>query len=241
MSLGSAFWAELVAGLPDNTEIARIVVRLVVAAVLGGILGFQRAEAGKAAGMRTHMLVALGAAMVVLAPHLAGMSTADISRIIQGTVTGIGFIGGGVILKQSDHRYIEGVTTAAGIWLTATVGIVAGMGRLALGLAGALLALMILTVIGRLKWETPFCEGTQRSIEPLASSTSISSAILPMGRKRTILLPLALAVAILWAGLSRHLLGRLPIAGPRRRVPPRGSLGGKELRQSEETTFTILL
>ena len=126
-------------------------VRLVVAAVLGGILGFQRAEAGKAAGMRTHMLVALGAAMVVLAPHLAGMSTADISRIIQGTVTGIGFIGGGVILKQSDHRYIEGVTTAAGIWLTATVGIVAGMGRLALGLAGALLALMILTVIGRLE------------------------------------------------------------------------------------------
>ncbi len=151
MSLGSAFWQELVAGLPDNTEIARIVVRLVVAAVLGGILGFQRAEAGKAAGMRTHMLVALGAAMVVLAPHLAGMSTADISRIIQGTVTGIGFIGGGVILKQSDHRYIEGVTTAAGIWLTATVGIVAGMGRLALGLAGALLALMILTVIGRLE------------------------------------------------------------------------------------------
>ena len=60
MGLGAAFWQELVSGFPGNAEIARITVRLVVAAVLGGILGFQRAEAGKAAGMRTHMLVALG-------------------------------------------------------------------------------------------------------------------------------------------------------------------------------------
>ena len=151
MSLGMAFWKELVAGFPSNAEIAQITVRLVVAAALGGILGFQRAEAGKAAGMRTHMLVALGAAIVVLAPQLAGMSTGDVSRIIQGTITGIGFIGGGVILKQSEHHHIEGVTTAAGIWLTATVGIVTGMGRLALGLAGAILALVILTAIGRIE------------------------------------------------------------------------------------------
>ena len=151
MGLGSAFWQELVSGFPGNAEIARITVRLVIASVLGGILGFQRAEAGKAAGMRTHMLVALGAAIVVLAPHLAGMSTGDISRIIQGTVTGIGFIGGGVILKQSEHRRVEGITTAAGIWLTATVAIVVGMGRLGLGIAGAILALVILTVIGRIE------------------------------------------------------------------------------------------
>jgi putative Mg2+ transporter-C (MgtC) family protein len=151
MNLGAAFWQEFVSGFPDNAEIALITVRLVVAAVLGGIVGFQRAEVGKAAGIRTHMLVALGAAIVVLAPYLAGMSTADISRIIQGTVTGIGFIGGGVILKQSEHRHIEGITTAAGIWLTATVGIVAGMGRLGLGIAGAILALLILTVVGRIE------------------------------------------------------------------------------------------
>ena len=62
------------------------------------------------------------------------------SRIIQGTVTGIGFIGGGVILKQSEQHHIEGITTAAGIWLTATVGIVTGMGRLGLAIAGAILA-----------------------------------------------------------------------------------------------------
>ncbi len=82
------------------------------------------------------MLVALGAAIVVLLPHLNGMSSADLSRIIQGTLTGIGFIGGGVILKMSDQHQIVGITTAASIWLTATVGIVAGTGRLALAVVG---------------------------------------------------------------------------------------------------------
>ena len=70
MSLGAALWQELGTALPGNVEIARITVRLLVAIVLGGILGLQRAHVGKAAGMRTHMLVTLGAAIVVLAPHL---------------------------------------------------------------------------------------------------------------------------------------------------------------------------
>ena len=127
MGFGEALWQELVAGLPDNTEMARIIVRLPVATVLGGILGFQRAEAGKAAGIRTHMLVTLGAALVVLLPQLTGMSSADMSRVIQGTITGIGFIGGGVILKLSEQHQIVGVTTAASLWLTATVGIATGI------------------------------------------------------------------------------------------------------------------
>jgi putative Mg2+ transporter-C (MgtC) family protein len=152
MSVGAALWQELMAGFPGNVEIARITVRLLLALAAGGILGFQRAEAGKAAGMRTHMLVALGAALVVLLPQLTGMSSADLSRIIQGTVTGIGFIGGGVILKFSDKQQIVGVTTAASIWLTATVGIVAGAGRLGLAVAGAILAFIILTAVGRLEY-----------------------------------------------------------------------------------------
>jgi putative Mg2+ transporter-C (MgtC) family protein len=82
MSLLTAFWQELVADFPGNVEIARLTVRLLFAVILGGILGFQRAEAGKAAGMRTHMLVTLGAAIVVLIPHLTGMSSADLSRVI---------------------------------------------------------------------------------------------------------------------------------------------------------------
>ena len=129
MGLGAALWQELLSGSPDNIEIARTIVRLLLAIVLGGILGFQRAHVGKAAGMRTHMLVTLGAAVVVLTPQLIGMSSADLSRIIQGTLTGIGFIGGGVILKMSDEHQIVGITTAATIWLTATIGIAVGTGR----------------------------------------------------------------------------------------------------------------
>src|SRR5208337_2795068 len=97
--------------------------------------------------MRTHMLVTLGAALVVLLPQLTGMSSADLSRVIQGTITGIGFIGGGVILKLSEQHQIVGVTTAASLWLTATVGIAAGTGRLGLAVVGAILAFVVLTVV----------------------------------------------------------------------------------------------
>ena len=151
MSFGAALWQELVADLPDNIEMARIVVRLLFAVILGGILGFQRAEAGKAAGMRTYMLVTLGAALVVLVPELTGMSSADLSRIIQGVLTGIGFIGGGVILKMSEQHHIVGITTAASIWLTATIGIAAGTSRLGLAVVGAILAYIILTAFGWLE------------------------------------------------------------------------------------------
>src|SRR5271166_2626385 len=151
MGLGAALWQELVDDFPGNVEIARLTVRLLFAVVLGGVLGFQRAEAGKAAGMRTYMLVTLGAALVVLLPELVGMSSADLSRIIQGIVTGIGFIGGGVILKMSEEHRIVGVTTAASLWLTATVGIAAGTGRLSLAVVGTILAFAILTILGPLE------------------------------------------------------------------------------------------
>ena len=153
MGLGAALWQELVTDFPDSVEIARITVRLVVAIVLGGILGFQRAHVGKAAGMRTHMLVSLGAAIVVLMPQLTGMSSADLSRVIQGTLTGIGFIGGGVILKMSEQHQIMGITTAATIWLTATIGIATGTGRLGLAVVGTILAYIILTFFGWLERE----------------------------------------------------------------------------------------
>jgi putative Mg2+ transporter-C (MgtC) family protein len=151
MSLDFPLWQEFVADLPSSTEIARITVRLLFAVVLGGVLGLERGQVGKAAGMRTHMLVALGAALVVLVPQLTGMSGADLSRVIQGALTGIGFIGGGVILKLSEQHQIVGVTTAASIWLTATVGIAMGAGRLGLAVVGTVLALIILTVFGRLE------------------------------------------------------------------------------------------
>lgn len=142
---------ELTAGLPDAKQLARIVIRLLVAALLGAIVGVQREQTGKPAGVRTHMLVSLGAALFVIAPVEAGMTSADLSRVIQGLATGIGFIGGGAILKLSEEREIKGLTTAAGIWMTAAMGVAAGLGRVGMALLSVLLTWFILAVIGKIE------------------------------------------------------------------------------------------
>jgi putative Mg2+ transporter-C (MgtC) family protein len=142
---------ELTAGLPDARQFARIVIRLLVAMLLGGIVGFQREWTGKPAGLRTHMLVALGAALFVLAPLESGMTSADLSRVIQGLATGIGFIGGGAILKLSQERDIRGLTSAAGIWMTAAMGVAVGLGRTGMALMSALLTWFILAVVGKIE------------------------------------------------------------------------------------------
>lgn len=146
-----AFLTELADGLPNSAEIAHIVVRLLAAALLGAIIGLQRESAGKPAGLRTHMLVSLGAALFVIAPFEAGMSSADLSRIIQGLVTGIGFIGGGAILKLTREKEITGLTTAASIWMVAAVGVAAGLGRWGSAALSTILTWVILAVLG--KWE----------------------------------------------------------------------------------------
>ena len=142
---------ELTAGLPDARQFARIAIRLIVAMLLGGVVGIQREWTGKPAGLRTHMLVALGAALFVLAPVEAGMTTADLSRVIQGLATGIGFIGGGAILKLSQDRDIRGLTSAAGIWMTAAMGVAVGLGRIGMALLSALLTWFILAVVGKIE------------------------------------------------------------------------------------------
>src|SRR5262245_16357114 len=101
--------------------VVRVALRLILAAALGGILGLQRRHAGKAAGPRTHMLVALGAALFVLIPQQMGVAPAEMTRVIQGLVAGIGFLGAGAILKGSEEGQVKGLTTAAGIWLTAAI------------------------------------------------------------------------------------------------------------------------
>jgi putative Mg2+ transporter-C (MgtC) family protein len=121
-----------------------------VAAFLGGILGLQRERHGKAAGVRTHMLVALGAALFVLVPQQWGMNDEDLSRVIQGVVAGVGFLCAGSILK-SDDDHVRGLTTAAGIWLTAAMGVAAGLGRETTAALSALLALAILSMEGPLR------------------------------------------------------------------------------------------
>ena len=89
---------ELRLGLPDAAEAVRIILRMLIAGLLGALLGFEREQTRKAAGLRTHILVALGSALFVLAPLEAGMPPADVSRIVQGVAAGIGFIGSGAIL-----------------------------------------------------------------------------------------------------------------------------------------------
>src|SRR5215813_8456940 len=142
---------ELTAGLPDAKQFARIVIRLLVAMLLGGVVGIQREWTGKPAGLRTHMLVAMGAALFVLAPVEAGMTSADLSRVIQGLATGIGFIGGGAILKLSQEHEIRGLTSAAGVWMTAAMGVAAGLGRIGIALLSTLLTWFILAVVGKLE------------------------------------------------------------------------------------------
>lgn len=135
---------------PDLAQLGHVLVRVVVAAALGGLLGAERERAGKAAGLRTHMLVALGAALFVLFPAEAGMSTSDLSRVIQGVATGIGFIGAGTILKRAESDEIQGLTTAASIWLTAAIGMAVGAGQLWLPVICAVAAWVILNVVSRL-------------------------------------------------------------------------------------------
>jgi putative Mg2+ transporter-C (MgtC) family protein len=138
---------EIASGLPSAEQAFRIVIRLVAAAMLAGLIGYERESRGKAAGLRTHMLVAIGSALFVLAPLEAGMSVADLSRVLQGVAAGIGFIGAGAILKLTGEREIQGLTTAAGVWMTAAVGIAAGMGRFGLAAISVILALLVLAFV----------------------------------------------------------------------------------------------
>jgi putative Mg2+ transporter-C (MgtC) family protein len=132
---------------PSASQMARPVIRLLAAAVLGGLLGAERESMGKAAGLRTHMLVALGAALFVIVPAELGLGDGDLGRIVQGVATGVGFLGAGTILKRSDQGEITGLTTAATIWLTAAIGLAAGVGHLWLAVVCAVTAWVILSVL----------------------------------------------------------------------------------------------
>ncbi len=135
--------------VPDAAQMVRVVTRIGVAAVLGALLGYQRERAGKAAGLRTHMLVAVGAALFVLAPVEAGMPVADLSRVIQGVATGVGFLGAGTILKRTESAEVQGLTTAASVWLTAAVGLAVGAGQLWVPVVSTAWAWIILSVLAR--------------------------------------------------------------------------------------------
>lgn len=130
--------------LGDVQALTRVLLRLLIAALLGALLGIERELTAKPAGLRTHMLVALGSAMFVLAASQAGLDGDGVSRVIQGLLAGVGFVCAGAILKSDNQEHISGLTTAAGLWMTAAIGVAAGLGREALAVLSALLTLGIL-------------------------------------------------------------------------------------------------
>jgi putative Mg2+ transporter-C (MgtC) family protein len=136
---------------PDAAAPGRIAVRLSLAALFGGALGWERGRLGKTAGLRTHMLVSLGSALFVVAPLEAGATANDITRVVQGIATGIGFIGAGTIIKLESQGLVKGLMTASSVWIAAAIGLTVGAGLLWVPLVGALLALLILEVLGRIE------------------------------------------------------------------------------------------
>ena len=140
--------------VPDATQITRIILRLLVAAILGGLLGYERERSGKNAGVRTHMLVAIGAALFILVPQQAGASTEDLTRVLQGLIAGVGFLGAGAIIQGTKDVETRGLTTAAGLWVTAAIGASAGMGREATAVLSTLLALFVLSVVRGFRLKT---------------------------------------------------------------------------------------
>jgi putative Mg2+ transporter-C (MgtC) family protein len=137
--------------LADPAAFTRIAMRLLLAVLLAGIIGYERELRGTSAGLRTHMMVGLGVALVVAAASESGMDRADVSRVIQGVVAGIGFLGAGAIIKQDDKEQVKGLTTAASIWTTAAIATAAGLGREATAMLATVLAVVILAVLLRLE------------------------------------------------------------------------------------------
>lgn len=142
--------------MPDAATLAVIAARVLTAALLGGLIGWERERKGRTAGLKTHILVAIGSALFVLAPLLADIDGGDVTRVMQGIVQGIGFLGAGAIIKTEKGERVEGLTTAAGIWMTAAIGMAAGMGQEMVALITTVVALMVVNAVPRvLKDESP--------------------------------------------------------------------------------------
>jgi len=149
-SVTQEIWTTIVSefsDIPDLETLTRITMRLLLAAVLGGILGYERERKARSAGVRTHMLVAVGAALFIIGPLQSGMPITDMSRVIQGVVQGIGFLGAGAIIVRSKGQEVMGLTTAANIWATAGIGVLAGLGLEATAVLCAAIILFILAVM----------------------------------------------------------------------------------------------
>jgi putative Mg2+ transporter-C (MgtC) family protein len=133
-----------------------VVLRLTTAVLCGGVIGLERDLRRMPTGFRTMAIVSLGACVAAV----AGLRTGDpdaFSRIAQGVVTGIGFLGAGVILQRDKIRQVKGLTTAAAVWLTAAIGLMCGLGELKIAIIATALAIgvLLLDFIGDRLWPKP--------------------------------------------------------------------------------------
>lgn len=129
-------------------ELGADLTRLFIAVLLGGVLGVERQLRGRWAGIRTHMMVSLAAAVFTIAAiTTAPNNPNEVTRVIQGIAAGVGFLGAGTILKLSTEMEVKGLTTASSIWLAAALGTVAGMGEYALAIASGLTSIFILAIL----------------------------------------------------------------------------------------------
>lgn len=119
-----------------------MLIRLVMAVLLGSLVGYERERQGKPAGLRTHAMVALGAALFTVVSVYGFGPTADTSRVAAMIVSGIGFLGAGAILHERGS--VQGLTTAASLWVTAAIGIAVGVGMVLMSLATAALVFAVL-------------------------------------------------------------------------------------------------
>ncbi len=130
----------------EELSFLTMLARLLLATFLAGLIGFEREATGKSAGLRTHAMVGFGAALFTVV-SLAGFSEGDPGRVAAQIVTGIGFLGAGAIWRSEDR--VRGLTTAAGLWAAAAIGMGIGAGLIALGTAGALITLGVLLGLRR--------------------------------------------------------------------------------------------
>jgi putative Mg2+ transporter-C (MgtC) family protein len=136
---------------PDMHQLVRITVRLLSALIIGTAIGLQRELTHKPAGLRTHMLVGLGTALFVVGAIEYGMQGDSVAKIVQGIATGIGFLGGGAILKLTTEKEIHGLTTAAGIWMTAAASAAAALGQVSVALVGTAFGLLVLIAFRKIE------------------------------------------------------------------------------------------
>ena len=123
-----------------------IILRLLLAAALGAGIGYQRERAAKAAGLRTHTLIALGAALFTVVSIFGFSGAVDPSRVAAGVVAGVGFIGAGVIFRGMRGEHVAGLTTAASIWVSAAVGLAAGAGLYLISVVATLITAGVLII-----------------------------------------------------------------------------------------------